>query len=281
MEYDDQEALRIIESVKEEPRTVQDIARLIGRSWVTADNYLKKVEDRTGLIKVKTFRKGSHGALKVVYYPAKGNTTTDEIKKRVAGQIMQGKLADDFDCMELFQFIPENKKKVFIEEYDESEYDTKRNNPEIFDLYNKAENAVYSFSGYSYLGMRKDDLSMVEMIESLLKRKVSIKILAPITIHSITHLTKLEPLIARYPNLIEIRHCYQPLRGFIIDDKIIRLKNEESLKESKSLSKATIYYEIYCDQWISWMTKLFWQLFRSSLDYSLRVKEIRRIMDNT
>ena len=68
MKLGDQEIQAVVDFVKQEPRTVQEISKLIGKSWVTADSYLKKIKGRTGLIEIKTFRKGSQGALKIVFY---------------------------------------------------------------------------------------------------------------------------------------------------------------------------------------------------------------------
>ena len=86
--------------------------------------------------------------------------------------------------------------------------------------------------------------------------------------------------MGKYPELIEIRHCYQPLRGAIIDDKTARFVNEEYQKRYKKdeLDKDTrIIYEFRDSTWMTWMQKVFWNFFRSSIDYDKRVKELKRI----
>ena len=81
--------------------------------------------------------------------------------------------------------------------------------------------------------------------------------------------------------MIEIRHSYQPLRGFLIDDSVGRFKDEEQLKlyRGEELKNNTrIFYEIYDPEWISWLEKCFWSIFRSSIDYSTRLREIQKIV---
>ena len=68
MAVSEEETKAIIDFVKKEPRTVQEVAQQIKRSWVTADSYVQHIKERTGLIDIKTFRAGTQGALKLVYY---------------------------------------------------------------------------------------------------------------------------------------------------------------------------------------------------------------------
>ena len=87
--------------------------------------------------------------------------------------------------------------------------------------------------------------------------------------------------MAKYPDFIEIRTCYQPLRGFIIDDKLARFKNEEKLATYKQgeLNKDTmIMYELYDEEWIGWLQKVFWNMFRFSTDSTTRIKEFKKII---
>ena len=59
---------KINDFVREKPRTIQEIAELIGKSWRTADRYVKEIEEKEGTIGTRTFREGTRGALKVVYW---------------------------------------------------------------------------------------------------------------------------------------------------------------------------------------------------------------------
>ncbi|RLE38855.1 hypothetical protein DRJ17_02770 [Candidatus Woesearchaeota archaeon] len=269
---------QITDYVKKEPRTIQDVSRLIGKSWVTTDSYVKKIKDLTGLVDVKTFRKGTQGALKVVFYNHSDSLVTDDVRENLYYQLRNSRAKTDFDFMEIFQYVQEDKKKAILEEYDKEEVSK---NQQIVSLFRKAINQVYCFSGnLSFINIEENNVKIFSVIEELLKRKIRFKILTRVNIASISNLNKLTSLTAKYSDLVEIKHCYQPLRGFIIDDKVARFKNEEQLKTYKKgeLHKNTrIFYEIYDPDWIAWLQKVFWNLFRSSIDYNTRLNEIKKI----
>ncbi|MFQ5621011.1 MAG: hypothetical protein ACE5FT_04165 [Candidatus Nanoarchaeia archaeon] len=278
MALSDKQIKQITTFVRTEPRTVQDVSKLIGKSWVTANSYIQKVKERTGLIDIKTFRKGTRGALKLVYFVNRDSPIEDDVKKHLFYDIKQGRNKTDFDFMELFQFVPGDKKRCFMEEYDEENVSHVQ---QIVSLFNQAESQIYCFSGtLSFVHIKEKDMPLIDVIEELLKRKVMFKILCRVNIASLTNISKLRPLMNKYPDLIEIKHCFQPLRGFIIDNKIARFKDEEQLKkyQKHELRRNTrIFYEIYDDDWIAWLQRLFWHTFRSSIDHSSRVREIQKI----
>lgn len=268
----------IIKYVKKEPRTVQDVSRLIKKSWVTTDSYLKQIKENTGLIDIKTFRKGTQAALKIVSYNQADAPIYDEVRDGLFNQIRNSKTKQDFDFMDLYQFVPDNKKRTFTEEYKEEEISKKQ---QIISMFRQAKNQVYCFSGnLSFINMKEKNTKIFSVIEELAKRKVVFKILCRVNVASLSNLNKLSKLIVKYPGSFEIRHCYQPLRGFIIDDQIARFKREEQSKTYKKgeLHKnIRIFYEIYDTDWISWLQKVFWNLFRSSLEYNERLKELQKI----
>jgi len=269
----------VVNHVKTRPRTVQEISRLINKSWVTTDSYVKKIKERTGLIDVKTFRKGTQGALKIVYYNHADAVLTDDIKESLYSQIKNGRFKNDFDFMEVFQFIPEKSKKSFSEEYADPAISS---NQQIIGLLRQATNQLYIFSGnLSFINMKENNKQILEIIEELLQNKVRIKILCRINLASLSNINKLTPLMNKYPELIEIKHRYQPLRGFIIDDKIARFKDEElltSYKQDELHKNTRIFYELYDADWIIWLQKIFWNMYRSAMEHSTRVKEIKQII---
>jgi len=180
--------------------------------------------------------------------------------------------------MDLFQHVDEKSKKVYTEEFDTSIYSEKN----LKSLFENAESQIYCFSGnLSFINVLEDDKRALEFIESLIKdKKIKFKILTRVNLASISNFEKISNLIVKYPESLEIKHCYQPLRGFIIDNKIARFKNLEETKTYKQgeLNKnTTIYYEIYDKDWINWMQKVFWNLFKSSIDYRDRLKELKKI----
>lgn len=216
--------------------------------------------------------------MKLVYYQNSESIITDDVKERIYSQIRAGRTKRDFDFMEVFQFIPENKKRAFTEEFDNENIST---NQQIISLFRQAEKQVYCFSGnLSFVNIEEKGTKLLDILEELLKRKIFLKIITKINISSTDNLNKLKLLMNKYPNQIDIRHSTQPLRGFIIDDKIARFKDEEyvrTYKKGELYTNIRIFYEFYDSEWILWMQKIFWNLFRASTDYLIRIKEIERI----
>jgi len=278
MVLEQEDVKKIIDFVKKEPVTVQDISRYIGRSWVTTDSYLQKIKERTGLIDIKTFRKGTQAALKIVFYSGSGASSFDEVKDVLFQEVRAGRIKQDFDFMDIYQFVPNKKKRAFTEEYLNEE---NSKNPQIISLFRQEKNTIYCFSGnLSFINMKEKNQSILQVMEELAKKKIMFKIICRVNLASISNLSKISKLNAKYPDCFEVRHCHQPLRGFIIDDKIARFKDEEEQKKYKKgeLHKNTrIVYEVFDDEWVSWLQKVFWNLFRTSLDYQSRVKELKKL----
>ena len=63
---------KINDFVYTKPRTIQEIAHLIRKNWRTANNYVDKIAKESGAISVRTFRGGTRGALKIVYWSRAG-----------------------------------------------------------------------------------------------------------------------------------------------------------------------------------------------------------------
>ncbi|MBI5884641.1 hypothetical protein HZB89_00930 [archaeon] len=75
--------------------------------------------------------------------------------------------------------------------------------------------------------------------------------------------------------LIEARHCRQPLRGMIIDDKVMRFK--EIKANADNGRNIFIFYELKDREWIEWMQKVFWKLFNKGIPAEKRLKELKSI----
>jgi hypothetical protein len=80
-------------------------------------------------------------------------------------------------------------------------------------------------------------------------------------------------------NLIEIRHNAQPLRGAIVDNKFIRLKEEkEPTGKTNELSKKKlIFYNISDKSWADWLSRIFWKKFSNSIDANKRLEILKQI----
>jgi len=270
---------KIVKSVKQEPCTIQDLSRLIKRSWVTTNSYVNQIKESTGLIKIKTFRKGTQGAIKVVFYDHSDSPIGDDIKEKLFIQISNSRIKTDFDFFEVFQFIDDKKKKIFFEEYKDENVSIVQ---DVIPFLRQAEKTIHIFSGnVSFINMTEKGIKIIDVIEELLKRKVQIKILCRINITSLNNLAKLSKLFKKYPEYVEVRHIYQPLRGYIVDDKVARFKNEEVLKDYKpgELNKnIKIFYEIYDEAWVTWLQNVFWRLWRTSIDYDTRYEQFKKFL---
>jgi len=276
MALSEKESKQIIDFVKKEPRTIQEISLNIGRSWVTTEAYVHQVSQTTGLISVKGFRKGSRSSIKLVYYNSSESMQGDSLKSELYDMIKAGRNKNDFDFMEVFQFVDVKKKKHLILT------DTEGNQGgNLAVLFRQAKESVLCFSGnLSFLNLRYGKVKIIDLVEDAVRRGVTVRIICRVNLASMNNIRKLEPILRKYQNSIEIRHRYQPLRGFIIDNQVARFANEEQLKLYKQgeLEKDTlIFYEIYDPEWIAWLQKAFWQLWRPSIDYDLRFREIKRL----
>lgn len=269
---------QIINFVRDEPRTIQEISKKIGKSWVTTDSYVNQIETKTGLIKVKVFRKDTKGAIKLVYFSTANTFSSDLIKEELYKSIKHSKWKENFDFMDIYQFVSEKSKHSFIEKAEDK---NKSYNQNIMKLFNQADKTIYVFSGnLSFVNIKEGKKSMTDILEDCLKRKVFVKILTRINLASITNINQIKHLIQKYPNQIEIKHKYQPLRGFVIDNKIARFKDEQSLsryKEGELDNNLRIFYEIYDKEWVEWIQNVFWNLSKMSIDYNVRLKELLSI----
>ncbi|MBN2052563.1 hypothetical protein JW756_03595 [Candidatus Woesearchaeota archaeon] len=270
---------KITEFVYLKPRTIQEVAFLIQKNWRTADSYVEKIGTETGLIGSRTFRGGTRGALKIVFWNNVEKIHSSQFQERLFRQIESAKNKEDFGPMEVYQYVPENKKRAFSEVVEEESVATKQN---LASLFAKAESQILYFAGdMSFLEMKEKKKNTLYMIEEAARRGVSIKVLARIDINSLDNFKRMMEINHKIGReAIEIRHANQPLRGFIIDDAEIRLKEEkppQNYKKGELKQKTRIFYEIYDDEWVGWLQKVFWNIFRTSIEARQRVKDIEKI----
>jgi hypothetical protein len=270
---------KITEFVYLEPRTVQEIAFLLQKNWRTADSYVEKISTESGMIGTRTFRGGTRGALKIVYWNNTEKIHSSQFQERLFKQIESAKNKEDFSQLDIYQYIDDTKKKAFSEIVEQESVASKQN---LAALFAKAESQVLYFAGnMSFLEMKEKKKNILDLIEEAAKRGVGFKVLARIDITSLENFKRIIAINHKIGReVIEIRHASQPLRGFIIDDKEIRLKEEKNpsdYKKSELKSKTRIFYEIYDEEWVGWMQKVFWNIFRTSIDAKQRIKDLEEV----
>lgn len=252
---------QILEFVQEQPRTIQEVAQLVGRNWRTANTYIERIAQETGLIAIKTFRGGTRGALKIVYWNALTQTQTS-YQERLAQQILAGREKADFSPFDIFQFVPEDKRRALITKDED--------NKPIY-----ASEQVLSFSGnLSWVNKKA-----IDYLEPLARKHVAIKIMCRVDITSKDKVKQLLAINQRVGwDAIVIRHCAQPIRAVLCDDLFFCVKEVFLAKLNPELDKTTfIYYEIMDQQWIHWLQKIFWKLWETSIDSADRLAVLESI----
>ncbi|RLD76803.1 MAG: hypothetical protein DRJ15_14720 [Bacteroidetes bacterium] len=262
---------QILELVQKRPCTIQEVAQTLGRNWRTADKYVERIAQESGLIATRTFRKGSRGALKVVYWNALDKQTGSAYQQRLLNRILIGRQKEDFSSFDIYQFVPEETREALVLD-DESKADP-------CEMLRRAGEQLLSLSGnLSWLDLYP---KAWDCIEELARRHVSIKVLTRV---DVTSAEKTERLLAINERVgwdaIAIRHAEHPLRAIIIDDRLVSIKEvlSPSLSPYKELShKMIIFYRISDHDWVVWMQKVFWHLWEQSIDAQMRIDALKAL----
>ena len=270
---------KIVDFVYLKPRTIQEVAFLIQKNWRTADSYVQRISEQTGMINSRTFRGGTRGALKIVFWNNTEKIHSSQFQERLHKEIETAKNKQDFSPLDIYQYVDDSRKKAFSEIVTDETISKKQ---DIIGLFARTEKQILYFAGnMSFLEMKERKKSILDIIEEAANRGVSIKVLARIDITALENFKRMMEINHKTGReAIEIRHANQPLRGFIIDNKEIRLKEEKlpaHYLKSELKQTTRIFYEIYDEEWVEWLQKVFWNIFRTSIDAKKRVKDLEKI----
>ena len=268
---------KILDFVRQKPRTIQEIAFLIKKNWRTADRYVDIISTETGFISLRTFRQGTRGALKVVFWNALEGAKGSAYQELLLQKIIQGKQKEDFSPFDIYQFVAEDKREAFLEDKELSS-NPKINLPKVL---LQAKHQVLCFSGN--LSWTELGPEVVKALEALSKNKIPIKVLTRVDIISKKNTELALNLNKRFGwDVFSIRHCQHPLRALIIDDQFFNIKEVLSPVYHRELkTKMFIFYTIKDPEWINWLQKLFWHLWNQSIDAQIRLKaldSVRRLV---
>lgn len=267
---------KINEFVYKQPRSIKEISELIKCSWVTADKYTNKISEKYGTIKVKVFRGGTKGALKIVYWANLEGMRTSTAQQVLLNKIKAGRKKHDFNPFDIYNLVEKEKRITKVTKTTEPE------KQEIIKLIKNATNQLFIFSGnLSFANNKENNKEIIDVIKEIAKRKVNIKVLCRVDIASIKNIKKIIEInkILGY-NVVEIRHIEQPLRGFIIDDKIVRLREEKrkkDYKEGEINNDLYVLYDIYDKEWVEWIEKVFFNLHSNALPSENRIKDLEEV----
>jgi uncharacterized protein YfkK (UPF0435 family) len=272
---------KINEFVYTKPRSIHEIAKFIKVNWRTANRYIEKMSKEEGMVSTTVFREGTPGALKVVFWNNIEKLHASEVQERLFKQIEFLKKKEDFSPSEIFQFVDKNKKKIRI--MNEKQYNSPSNFKDFVDRLKEAERQILFFSGnLTFSNLAYHDKTIRNILEELGKEKISSKILTRVELAGIKNIEDVLSINKRIGyDAIEIRHCYQPLRTTIIDDKEAAFKevlDPKNYAKGELKHKMYILYYIYDENWIEWLQKIFWHFFRSSIDAKKRIEELKLFM---
>lgn len=273
---------RIIKKIEDfiyaKPRSIQEIAQHLNKNWRTADRYIQQIEKEFGTIATRTFREGTRGALKIVYWASIEKASHSIFQEKLEEEIETFKRKEDFSAFDIYQHISDKKREASLEQTEE---EAKTNLNELKGYLEKTKKQLLVFSGnLSWTNLKSNKINIFSIIEELVKKNVLIKIICRTDITSISNIEKLFSLNFKYgKENIDIRHREQPLRALVIDNKIIRLKEiKEPTGKTHELNKRTfIFYTIKDKEWSEWLSRIFWKLFNKSIDSNKRLQEMNKM----
>jgi hypothetical protein len=258
---------KVLDFIRVKPRTIQEVSIHIEKNWRTAERYTETITQETGLIATRTFREGTRGALKIVYWNAIDLAKSSAYQERLFERIVQGTRKEDFSPFDIYQFVPDSRRAAYLEKTEFSKHEDIK-----FDkLIAKAQHQVLFFSGN--LSWMELGPNMEHTLEQLAKRGVSVKVLTKVDITSQDNTQAMLHLNQRFGrDIVEIRHCEQPLRAIVVDDEFISIKEVLTPELNRELKeKHFVFYLIHDPEWITWLQRVFWHLWGQSVDARKRL----------
>lgn len=274
----DEIAEKIKELVYSHPHTINDIAIKIEKNWRTANRYVEEIAQKTGLIKVMTFRQGTKGALKIVYWNNTDKIYATDIQEELFKKIELAINKSDFSPFEIYQYVDSNKRLAFYEEIT-SEKDYNYRIEQLIPFIEESQEEILIFGGnLSFIHLTHNNKTILQYFKEAIARNVQIKIISNLTIIDLNNIEELLSLNLEYSHpRIEIRHEITPIRGYIFDEKIARFGEVmmSSKKQHQIQSNIATYYEITDIVWNTWISKLFYQKFRKSIPSNKRIENLK------
>jgi len=91
----------ILDFVIIKPRTIQEISEHINKNWRTTERYVEKIEKETGSISTRIFRKGTRGALKIVFWNSVENIHSTSFQSELFEKLMHVTSQKDFSSFDI------------------------------------------------------------------------------------------------------------------------------------------------------------------------------------
>jgi len=275
----DNETVKKIEDfVSEKPRSVNEIASFLKKSWRTADRYVDEISKEFGTISTRTFREGTRGALKIVYWSSVEKVSHSVFQQRLEYDIWISRKKEDFSAFDIFQHVPDKSKSASIERaVDEDSTDLR----ELAAILKNVKSQLLVFSGnLSFINLKSKDVDVFKLFEQVVKRGVVVKVISRVDIVGKENIERLLSLNYKHSKeLVEVRHREQPLRALVVDNEFFRMKEikEPTGKVHELNKKVFIFYNVKNREWAGWFSRIFWKMFSSSIGAEKRLEEIKKL----
>jgi len=269
---------KIEDFVLQKPRSINEIAEVLHKNWRTADRYIEEIEKNLGTIATRTFRGGTRGALKIVFWSSTEKVNHSVFQEKLEKEILTARRKEDFSAFDIFQHVKDEYKRTYLQE----EENNPREMEELFSMLNNAQKQVLILSGnLSFLNLKYKNKTLLQVLEELVKRKIPVKVLCRVDIIGKANLERLLSLNYKEgTEYVEVAHKDHPLRAFIVDNKMFRIKEikEPTGKIGELDKKVFIYYTIRDKEWSEWLSKIFWKMFSNSIKAQRRLEEMNKIL---
>lgn len=268
---------KIKEMVYQKPRSVNELAEALDKSWKTVDRYIEEIMLKTGTIKTETFRGGTRGALKIVYWNNTEKVHSTDVQENLFKQIELGIDKHDFSPFEIYQYVDSSKRKGHYEIIDnEKSYDYDIGS--LIPYFEKAEKEILIFAGnLAFIHLQHKKKKLIRYLEDCIKRKVVIKIITNINLIDLQNVEEVLSLNSGLKEpLILVKHGITPLRAYVFDNFIIKFGEiQKGFGKQGQIDKAiAIYYAITDKDWIEWMQKIFWKKFQMCIPANKRIENL-------
>lgn len=260
------------------PRAINEIAQYLNINWRTADRYVKKIQEQTGHIQTHTFREGSRGSLKVVFWSNTDKIYSSDLQEKIFNHIERGINKQDFSPIEIYEYVDPSKRDAYYEKITK-EYQF--NIHTLYPLINNAKQEIFMFMGNcAWIHFSYQKQTLLQAITAAAKRGVIIKILT-----NVTFLDKdnLYPLLGINRQLgkqvVQVRHEVTPLRSFIFDEHTAKFSEVQVPQNRPGQPKQSfgLYYAIFDEQWIAWLKSLFFKKFQLATPAQKRLDALESI----
>lgn len=270
---------RIKDFVKAQPRTIQEISHHLDTSWLTADRYVQKICEVDSDLGIRTFRGGTRGALKIVFWRSTDAPSQSSAQERLWKMIMSGRKKTDFSPFDFYQFV-DPKQRMAFSQVQSSEW--AQASEHVDELFSQARKQILIFSGnLSWANLDIDGKPFIELVEELARKGIAFKIVSRVDIATRSNMEKVLSINKRIgKDLIDIRHTEQPLRGFVVDDVAMQfkeVKDPQDYRQGELSKKTFIFYQIKDPDWVHWMQGVFTGLFRDSISAKDRLDSLASI----